>query len=109
MLIPLAVFEQRFYAVVIQPGLESHVHRFDLDVPAPWLLIKMKQCQPQQIVQSVTKGTPTRNALALYAFQNILIERDGRPDAHDVKMIASQASEWQSYYCTEASVTLKAG
>ena len=82
---PLALskLQKRLDIVVVEPRPVPHVRRLDADLAPRWLIVSSQKPRPQQVVKRIPKRITLALTFTFYPDQYILIQNNGRPDAHD--------------------------
>ena len=99
MLLALTVLEERLDVVIVQARFVPHVSGFYPKRAAARLAVDTHQSGSQQIIKSGPERRSSGAALAFDAGGHIVIQRNGRSDAHGASSLASQASSWVKPVC----------
>ena len=92
MLLALAVLDERFDTVIVQAEFVAHVGRFDADGTAARRVVDAHQCRSQEIIEGIAERCSPGLAFPFDSCHDIVIQGDGRSDAHDAFSLASRAS-----------------
>lgn len=83
------LFQKRFRAVITQVTPCTGVYRINTKLALARRFGSLNQRVAQKLIEGLTKCKSTGTALLLDALQYVLIERNGRSDAHDAFIVAS--------------------
>jgi hypothetical protein len=92
MLLAFSVFDERFDLVIVQTRLVAHMDRFDPEGTTRDFA-GAQQGHTQKLIERLAERKPSGLALSFYSGGNIVVEHDGRSDAHDAYRVASKTSE----------------
>ena len=92
MLFALAILEQRFDVVVVQPRFIAHMSGSDFQGSASGLTVGCQEPRPKRFIEGIPERRASGLAFALQACDDVVIESNGRSYAHDALSLASKAS-----------------